>query len=154
MDLKILREGKNVDGDSGNPMDILPDWMDRDRFRRGQQFFVRHLAGTVLALLCSLTLGFSITGLLNALVFTGRSDQPATALRRYVETLVHVFLWHTTDVWDAKSAGYRSLESVRGLHGKVASAMNRDHHKDKVHIAVILLYNNDNNYSHLCLGYI
>ena len=135
MDLMYLHRGSSVNGDSGYSMDQLPDWMDYGKYRRGQQFFQKHSAGIVFALHSSLTVGFVINQLLVALVFNKASDTPPKALRRYVETLIHIVLWHTTDVWDSTtpSSGHRSLRFVRQVHGRVARAMDKaEKQNDKV----------------------
>jgi hypothetical protein len=126
MELARIQKGANFGGDSGNPVNRQPEWMDIEKFKRGQNFFLKHVASFVMALHCSLTVGFAINRLLDALVFNKASDTPKKARRRYFETLVHVILWHTTDVWDSNtpSIGHRSLAFVRRMHCRIAKAMN------------------------------
>lgn len=124
MNLDRLREGIDRDGDSDLDPRAIPDWMDMERFRRGQELFRRHVAAMSFALHCSLTVGFVIVRLLDPLVFTRRSDTPSKALLRYVETFVHVVLWHVDDVWDESTLGHRSVQYVRKMHGSVRRAMN------------------------------
>jgi len=149
MELARIRRGATISGDSHSPMGRLPPWMDFDRYRRGQEFFVKHCAGVIFALHNSLTIGFVITPLLNTLVFNRASDTPGKALRRYVETLIHVILWHTTDVWDSvtPSSGHLSLSFVRRVHNRVARAMNgsRKHNQvnNSIHNCVLVQLQTD-----------
>jgi hypothetical protein len=126
MEFARIKKGVNVSGDSGNPINCQPSWMDLEKFQRGQNFFVKHAAAIVLALHCSLTIGFAVSRLTESLVFNKGSDTSKKARRRYFETLVHVILWHITDVWDSDtpSLSHQSLAFVRQMHNRVAKAMN------------------------------
>lgn len=124
MDLSHLKRGAALDGDSGNDPERVPIWLDQERFRRGQQFFQRHTASAVLALHCSLTIGFAIVNLVQPLAFTNKSETPKKALLRYLQTYVHLVLWHFEDVWDPTTLGHRSTQLVRRMHRNVRKAMN------------------------------
>ena len=129
MALARLKNGITVPGDSGNPSDQPPAWMNDEsyeRCRRGQQFFEKHTAAILFSLHGSLTVGFVVERLLDVLVLNKKSDTRDKAARRYMETFGHVILWHTTDVWDWKtpSLGHRSLAFVRRVHGHVSSKLN------------------------------
>lgn len=127
MDLdRLRREGSNIKVDLDlPPSEEIPDWLDRDKLGRGQEFFQRHSAAIFLSLHCSLTVGFVVDRLLNVLVMNRASDTPRKAIRRYLETLVHVYLWHTTDIFDSStpSSGYQSLKFVRAMHHRVDEAL-------------------------------
>ena len=119
MNIEILKKGSTDNGDCGNDPKTPPDWMDLERFRRGQQFFQRHIAVATFALHCSLTVGFGVSNLVQPLAFTKKSDTAPKALRRYLKTFVHVVLWHTENVWDEKTQGHRSTQVVRKMHNTV-----------------------------------
>ena len=67
----------------------------------------------------SLTIGFSLPNLLDALVFTGDSDTPAKALVRYMDTAKHLVDWHVGDVFNPTTAAYKSVQAVRNFHASV-----------------------------------
>ena len=69
-----------------------------ERYSCAQRFFEKHLAAVIFALHGSLTVGFVVERLLDALVLNGESDTSTKAFCRYNETLGHVILWNTTDV--------------------------------------------------------
>lgn len=87
MNFGSLRKGSIVNGDSGNDPKTLPDWMDLERFRRGQQFFQRHVASMFLALHCLLTVGFAVKNLAQALAFTKNSNTASKVYLRYKMTV-------------------------------------------------------------------
>lgn len=121
--LKDLQQGENERGDSGNSSDEEPSWYDHDRFCRGQLFFQKHVAAIGFSMHLSLVSGFSIINLLEPLVFTNASNTAEKAVKRYLLTFYHIFLWLTGDVWDKTGKAYRSLKTVRGMHNKTAKDM-------------------------------
>src|SRR6218665_2937729 len=123
MNIESLKKGSTVIGDSGSDPKTPPDWMDLERFKRGQQFFQRHIAAISFSLHCSLIAGFEVTNLVQPLAFTKKSDTAPRALRRYLKTFVHVFLWHTDNVWDETTHGHRSTQKVRKMHNAVRRNM-------------------------------
>ncbi len=126
MRLSDLQDGRDIPGDSGNPTDVMPDWMDMDKFRRGRQFLLDHTSSILLGLHFSLASGLSITTLLTPLVFTGQSSTPQTAADRYSMTGYYLILWYAEDVWDAPNGlAYKAIRKVRSMHSSVARAMNR-----------------------------
>ena len=58
--------------------------------------------------------------LLDVLVFTNRSETPNKAFWRYFHTLLHTDSWFMTDIFDSRSAGYKSIKKVRIIHNSVA----------------------------------
>ena len=129
--LADLKHGEVLEGDNGVSDDVKPSWYDDTKFKRGQDFFRRHVAAIGLSMHCSLVSGFSLSNLLEPLVFTHESDTPSKSYKRYLYTFYHIFTWMTTDVWDKTSKGYRSLKTVRCMHKNVAKKMEQAYH-DKV----------------------
>ena len=122
-DLKDLQLGTDLIGDSKLPIYKPPAWYDEEKFIRGQNFFRLHVAAVGLSMHCSLVSGFSIVNLLEPLVFTNESNTPEKALRRYVLTFYHIFMWMTGDLFDRSSKAHRSIVTVRGMHRNVAKRM-------------------------------
>ena len=126
MNLDDLKRGASIPCEDGPSCDARPPWLDMERFRRGQEFFQRHIVICTFAMHCSLVVGFSLINLLDALVFTNMSDTPSKALPRYLDTLFHIIRWHTGDVWNNPSdPAYKSVRSVRKMHNRVANDMNK-----------------------------
>ncbi|XP_035683220.1 uncharacterized protein LOC118420496 [Branchiostoma floridae] len=121
-----LQRGATVPRDSGAPHDVMPPWMDRDRFDRGRKFIQRHLPGVFLSQYMALLVGFSVASLLDVLLFTGKSSTVEQSMRRYISTARRLLLWHDGDVWDVNSKAHASVMKVRNMHSQVAQAITKD----------------------------
>lgn len=75
--------GECFEGDSGISMDLKPEWLDLDKFRKGQKFALDYLFGINYADLLSLITVFSFKDGLKPLIFTQASSTPYTAFKRY-----------------------------------------------------------------------
>lgn len=62
--------------------------------------------------------------ILPPLLFTKKSENVCALFTRYLDTLLHVRHWHTTDIFDPLTAGYKSLVSVRSMHRHISKVMN------------------------------
>jgi hypothetical protein len=124
--LADLRKGSNVDGDSGDDPTATPDWFDATRFAKIEPFFREHAITLSVIWHCSLTVGFDIGPLLEALVFTSASSTPKTALPRYLDTFARLIDWHTGDIFHAHpvpTKAFKSTAAVRAIHKGVRTAM-------------------------------
>ena len=109
----LKKKGEFLEGDCLTSPDKPPSWLDMQKFTRGRQFFERHILSFILMLHFSLVVGFSLINLLKPLVFTGRSDTPRKALKRYTDTFHHIALWHFGNVWEAPSSkAHKSILKV------------------------------------------
>ncbi|XP_047486721.1 LOW QUALITY PROTEIN: uncharacterized protein LOC125037576 [Penaeus chinensis] len=129
--MKELLQGLNEPGDSGNPPEP-PDWLDRRLFNRGRQFYGRFLFCIFFSDLLALLMMFTVSRILRPLIYTGRSDTPQRALRRYVSTILHVVTWYRGDVWDPQDPAHRDILSVRAIHDKSARVLNSSTDHEKV----------------------
>ncbi|CAL1537729.1 unnamed protein product [Lymnaea stagnalis] len=126
MDVKDLEDGKNLDGDNEDILDLKPpDDFDMLKFVRGRRFFQSHIFSCSIAMLWSLLCGMCVPELLQALVFTGESDSPKKAFKRYLKTFYHVASWHYGDVWQNGSTSQKSIIDVRSMHRNVRRQMEK-----------------------------
>ncbi|XP_071527940.1 uncharacterized protein [Panulirus ornatus] len=129
--MKELLEGLNEPGDSGNPPEA-PLWLDRELFNRGRQFYQRYLFCVFFSDLLALLMMFSVSRILRPLIYTGRSDTPLRALRRYVSTIMHVITWYSGDVWDPSDRAHRDILTVRSIHNNSARTFNSSAHHEEL----------------------
>ncbi|XP_014224647.1 uncharacterized protein LOC106650904 [Trichogramma pretiosum] len=111
--------GHLIDGDSGISMDQRPDWLDPDKFRRGQIFARDFQFGISYAELISLFMVFSFEEGLKPLIMTSQSGTPFTAFKRYLSTGCRVQSWYTSDPWTKGTQAYRDMKAVRMMHAAV-----------------------------------
>ncbi|KAK4327708.1 hypothetical protein Pmani_001859 [Petrolisthes manimaculis] len=122
-------EGSTEPGESGNPTEP-PPWLDRELFNRGRDFYRRYLFGLSFSSLLSLAFMLPNTKLHNPLIYTGKSDTPNKAARRYMSTFLHLITWFKGDVWDPNDPAHKDLLSVRRTHDRIARNINvKDYEK-------------------------
>nr|CAD7198628.1 unnamed protein product [Timema douglasi] len=136
--LQLLIEGTSVCGDSKNARDTRPDWLDLEKFRRGQKFARDYLFGLVFAEMLTLLGLFSFPDSLQPLIFTRGSDTPfkkrqavivpvvggSQAFKRYLSTVTRVKSWYEDDIWSSETRGQRNLQTVRAMHNGVRHRLN------------------------------
>lgn len=129
--MRELLEGIHSNGDCGNPASP-PPWLDRELFERGRQFYHRYLFCVFFSDLLALLMMFSVSRILRPLMYTGKSDTPFKALKRYVSTIMHVITWYTGDVWDTQDEAHRDIQRVRSMHVNLYKVMNSPNHQSHV----------------------
>lgn len=129
--LSALMEGLRAPGDSKNPP-VPPMWLDRELFDRGRKFYEHYLFCLSFSDLLSLVMMLSMDGALRPLIYTGRSDSPVKALRRYFSTLLHIITWFKGDVWNPSDAAHKDVLSIRSTHCKLACTFNSSTYSEKV----------------------
>ncbi|XP_058810846.1 uncharacterized protein LOC131675748 [Phymastichus coffea] len=107
------------DGDSGTSIDAKPDWLDIDKFRRGQKLASDQLFGMFYANLLSLFTMFCFEDGLRPLIFTNASSTPYTAFKRYLSTGTRIQNWYTSDPWTVGTPAYNDIRAVRRMHAVV-----------------------------------
>lgn len=112
-----------VQGDSGNDPTAAPEWLDLDRYNKVLPFMKNHAMTVGIFWHCSLVIGMCLNSLLEALVFTGASSTPSTALKRYMDTAARLIEWHVGNIWDTSTTAYKSIELVRQIHKGVRDSM-------------------------------
>lgn len=126
-----LLKGLSAPGDSRNPPKP-PDWLDRELFDCGRKFYERYLFCMSFSELLSLVMMLSMNSALRPLIYTGLSDSPMKALRRYFSTLLHIITWFTGDVWNPSDPAHKDVLSIRSTHYKLAHIFNSSTISEKV----------------------
>lgn len=121
--LKQLRSGSSKDIGPFPVLTDSPSEIDIDKFNNGRKYFQNNVAICVVAMLCSLVSGFSVVNLLEPLVFTNKSSTPKKSLKRYLDTVRHVALWHYGDILDPLSLARKSIRKVHSMHKSVRDRM-------------------------------
>lgn len=124
--LKQLRTGNTEDLRTNPDPRELPRKLDIEKFNNGRKFFQDNVFMCVIGMACSLIAGFSVANLLEPLVFTNKSNTPEKSLKRYLETIRHVALWHYGDIWDPLSSSRKSITKVYNLHTHARDSMMKE----------------------------
>lgn len=123
--LNVLLEGMDVCGDSRCPLGSKPEWLDLDKFRKGQRIAMKYLFGLVLAEMLSLMMIFSYPNGVQPLIFTGKSDTPFKSFKRYLSTVIRIRSWYSEDIWEPGTEGYNNIKAVRAMHETVRQEMHK-----------------------------
>lgn len=115
-----LVKGQMETVDFGATVRSRPEWLDICKFKRGQQFAANNLFSLNLAEMLSLIMLFAPSSVLKPLIFTGKSDSPYKAFRRYLSTLTRLKSWYEGDLWgDEENAAKKNMDIVNKMHKSV-----------------------------------
>ncbi|KAK8379835.1 hypothetical protein O3P69_019666 [Scylla paramamosain] len=126
-----LLKGASIPGDSGSAP-VEPPWLDKGLFDKGRQFYRKFLFCLNFSELLSLLLVLAQGHVLKPLVYTGRSDTPPVARRRYFSTLLHLISWFEGDVWDQTGLAHKDLMGIRRTHLRYGMSFNSPGTREKV----------------------
>ncbi|GLV40538.1 uncharacterized protein CBL_04339 [Carabus blaptoides fortunei] len=113
----LLKEGFTIacDETTVNPEDKLPDWFDEEKFKRGQKFFHDNIFAMFFAKFQGLLSVLLVPTIIHTLKFTNMSSTQMTAYKRYMATVMHMYVWYTKDFRPGSDL-WRSLVEVRSRH--------------------------------------
>lgn len=114
--LRFVLPATFEDGDCGRPANERPDWLDMDKFYRGQQFALRYFCSLSISNLMGLLQIFSFADGLKPLILSQKSNTPYRAFKRYLSTISRFRNWYTSDPWCNGTQAYRDIQTVRRLH--------------------------------------
>ena len=103
--------------------DARPDWLDHEKFLRGQRFAVNNLASISFAEMLALYTLFSFENGLKPLIVTGRSSDPFTSFKRYLSTGTRIKNWYTSDVWTVGTQAYKDIRAVKKMHANIRNKL-------------------------------
>ncbi|KAL2750185.1 uncharacterized protein V1477_001681 [Vespula maculifrons] len=102
-----------------------PDWLDREKFRKGQRFARDNIAGFFLGQLYGLFLLLCHDDSLRSIIATQKSHTPYLAFKRYLSTGQRVRNWYTEDPWCEGTKAYKDIQTVKKMHLDVSTKVNR-----------------------------
>ncbi|XP_012221811.1 uncharacterized protein [Linepithema humile] len=114
--LRFILPAVFEDGDCGRPADERPEWLDMDKFRRGQEFALRYFSMLSISMLMGLLEVFVFTDGLKVLILSQKSNTPYRAFQRYLSTISRFRNWYTSDPWCPGTQAYRDIQAVRRMH--------------------------------------
>ncbi|EZA48033.1 hypothetical protein X777_14446 [Ooceraea biroi] len=103
--LRFILPASFKDGDCDRPADNKPDWLDMEKFRRGQKFALRYFSTICISNLISLLQIFSFSDGLKPLILSQKSNTPYRAFKRYLSTIRRVRNWYTMETLMKDFAG-------------------------------------------------
>lgn len=104
----ILKDGSETAVHTDSPDFDLPSFYDPDKFHLGQQAFFNNMFSMMVAKLAGVISLLTIPSVLDVIKFTKQSSTPCIAYRRYVSTVLHMFIWY-------KKEPYKQIEFLKSL---------------------------------------
>uniref|UniRef100_A0A1Y1MAB2 ER-bound oxygenase mpaB/mpaB'/Rubber oxygenase catalytic domain-containing protein n=2 Tax=Photinus pyralis TaxID=7054 RepID=A0A1Y1MAB2_PHOPY len=93
----------------------LPPFYDEEKFKKGQEFYHKHVLAMFVAKLFGLLTVISTPTILKILTFTNMSSTPLTAYKRYLATVYHMCVWYDND-FKPGSKLWDSINKVKMMH--------------------------------------
>lgn len=121
----LVREGAVVPCDDSSKSfkenEALPPFYDEELFKKGQQFYHKHIFSLFSGKLFGLMSVLSIPSILNILKHTKQSNSELKSYRRYVGTIFHMTVWYESD-FKPGSKLWKSLAEVKNLHNAASNS--------------------------------
>ncbi|KAJ6636529.1 hypothetical protein Bhyg_15120 [Pseudolycoriella hygida] len=103
----------------------LPSWIDRDRYVNScLPVFAKIRPSIPISSLVGLSYLIQLPTILPPLLYTKKSENVCGLFERYLDTVAYVRHWHTTDIFDPKTDGYKAVNAVRSMHRHILKVMN------------------------------
>ncbi|KAI4487016.1 hypothetical protein M0802_012116 [Mischocyttarus mexicanus] len=93
-----------------------PDWLDIEKFKKGQRFAQDHLSALFLGQLYGLLCLLCHQDGLDILIMTQKSHTPYLAFKRYLATSQCIRHWYNEDPWCKDTQAYKDILKVRKMH--------------------------------------
>ncbi|XP_037025661.1 uncharacterized protein LOC119067029 [Bradysia coprophila] len=131
-DLDVIEKWNRIKNESAKVHGVvevdtvnLPDWIDRDRYVNSCiPLFAKIRPSPPISGLVGLSYLVQLPTILPPLLYTKKSESVCALFTRYLDTILYVRHWQTTDIFDPETDGYKSLQSVRSFHRHINKVMN------------------------------
>jgi hypothetical protein len=132
MKLADLQKGLNTPGVANSQNDPPPEWLDMEKFKRGQTFCVKHIGAVSVSFdFMGSNLSSRMERLLDVGVFNNRNP-----LTRSLRISSHLMNWYHGDVWGGlKDDAFKSMRRTRLMHKMVGEKMNKAHPAEHLHLS-------------------
>lgn len=94
----------------------IPDWVDMEKFRKGQQFIKDNYAMIWTAMLHGINLIYFFEDGVKPLIMTGKLIAPYAAFKRYLSTIKRMDEIYFGEPWTEGSAAQQEIKNIRKQH--------------------------------------
>ncbi|XP_012221565.1 uncharacterized protein [Linepithema humile] len=114
----------------------IPEWLDVDKYRRGQKFVHDYTYAIVTSILFSILHAYSFENGLNPIILGGQSHTPYLSYKRYQSTVRRMTNWYTGEPWVEDTPAHKDMQFTRKLHKMIRAKLSQIS-KDKIDAACI-----------------
>ncbi|XP_014478876.1 PREDICTED: uncharacterized protein LOC106746620 isoform X2 [Dinoponera quadriceps] len=111
--------------DINRSQETLPEWMDMDKYRRGQKFVHDNYGSITISLLASTVYINTFDDVLKPVIISKKSHTPYLAFKRYLSTLTRILSWLTGEPWVKETKAYKDLKMTRQKHAHINTKMSK-----------------------------
>ncbi|XP_067214669.1 uncharacterized protein [Linepithema humile] len=112
-------------GDCNRSLVDIPEWLDMDKYRKGQKFVQDYFAATIIATLLSLFYAYSFENTLRPIILNGQSHTPYLGYKRYISTIRRIINWYKGKPWVEGTPAYKDMQITREMHMMVRNKLSR-----------------------------
>ncbi|XP_072762464.1 uncharacterized protein [Anoplolepis gracilipes] len=103
-------------GDCGRSQEKIPEWLNMDKYRRGQKFVRDHYSSVIISKLLSLMHIFSFNDALKPFIMGRQTHTPYLGFKRYLSTLRRILTWYDGEPWVKGTPAYNEMRFTRKMH--------------------------------------
>ncbi|TGZ49844.1 uncharacterized protein [Temnothorax longispinosus] len=102
--------------DNDRTLEKLPEWMDMDKYRRGQKFVQKNYTAITISKVMGLMYIYTFQEELKPIILGAHSHTPYLAFQRYVSNIKRLFSWYDGEPWIKGTKAYKDMQVARGKH--------------------------------------
>ncbi|XP_025263764.1 uncharacterized protein LOC112637727, partial [Camponotus floridanus] len=103
-------------GDNGRAQEKKPEWLDMNKYRRGQKFVRDHYASILISKILGNILIYSFNNSLKAVIINGNRHTLYLAFKRYLSLVRLLFTWYDGEPWLKGTQAYDNMKFTRTAH--------------------------------------
>ncbi|XP_011050627.1 PREDICTED: uncharacterized protein LOC105143819 [Acromyrmex echinatior] len=94
----------------------IPEWLDMDKYRRGQKFVRENYASLIFTKILGIMHVYSFEENLKPIIISKRSHTPYLGFKRYFSTIQRFFNWYDGEPWIKGTPAYKDMQFARRMH--------------------------------------
>ncbi|XP_011700427.1 PREDICTED: uncharacterized protein LOC105457454 isoform X2 [Wasmannia auropunctata] len=110
-------------GDCQPTMLNVPEWLDMDKYRRGQKFVRENFASLLIGKILGTVLVYSFNEGLKPLIISKSSHTPYLGFKRYMSTIQRIICWYDGEPWIEGTPASKEMKIVRKMHLMIQSKL-------------------------------
>ncbi|XP_011690431.1 PREDICTED: uncharacterized protein LOC105451581 [Wasmannia auropunctata] len=115
-------------GDCQSSMQI-PEWLDMDKYRRGQKFVRENFAALFIAKILGVIHVYSFNEFIKPIIISKGSHTPYLGFKRYTSTIQRFVSWYEGEPWIEGTPAYKDMQFTRKMHLMIQSKLGKLDHE-------------------------
>ncbi|XP_014475023.1 PREDICTED: uncharacterized protein LOC106744613 [Dinoponera quadriceps] len=113
--------------DFNRSLNVLPEWMDPDKYHKGQKFVREHYFSYIMAIILGSIYAYTFEDGLKPIIIGGNSHTPYLAVKRYfsdilyLNTMKRILDWYDGEPWSKGTEAYRDMQIARNKHIRIST---------------------------------